>query len=226
MQFILTWLLRLVGFDTERIPQDADVQLAWTNAPQSWKVFLLLAFTAAIAYGVVFLYRREIETCPRWCKRLLIGVRLLTMLLLLAIFLGPAVAPIQRQVSFPKIAFLRDASQSMNTLDRYLDSETAKAVATATSTSVAGLRNERPSRVEVMQSALGQHGGKFLKELEQLGKLHVSDFSSDVVSVETRPVRQTVKPRSTEVQVATAESKSLPPLVATGQGTDLYRAMS
>lgn len=226
MQSILTWLLRLVGFDTERIPQDADVQLAWTNAPQSWKVFLLLAFTAAIAYGVVFLYRREIETCPRWCKRLLIGIRLLTMLLLLAIFLGPAVAPIQRQVSFPKIAFLRDASQSMNTVDRYLDSETAKAVATATSTSVEGLHNERPSRVDVMKNALGQHGGKFVRELEQLGKLHLSDFSSDVVSVETRPVRQTVKSRSNEVQDANSESKSLPPLVATGQGTDLYRAMS
>ena len=226
MQTILSWLLKLVGFDAERLPPDADVQLAWTNAPQSWKVFVLLVSMVAISYGVVYLYRREIATCPAWCKRLLIGIRLLTLLILLAIFLGPAVAPIQHQVSFPNIAFLRDASQSMNTADRYQDEGTAKAVATATSTSVAALQSERPSRVNVMESALQQNSREFIKGLEELGKLHLFDFNSEIAEVETRPVRQEPKRRSQEETSKANEVRPLPSLVATGQGTDLYRAIS
>ncbi len=211
--------LKLVGFDATRIPDEADAQLIWTNAPQSWRLFLLIGIAAAVAYAVVLLYRRELDTCPRWGRILLAFTRLAVLSLLLLVFLGPAVAPTQRHVIYPSIALLRDASQSMNTPDRYLEDEAASRVADATSRTVAAVRDERPTRVQLVNEIL-RHD-QFIRQLEERGKLRIVDFSNQVVEIETRQVRKGEDDDGQEREV-----RPLPTLQATGQGTDLYRAVS
>ncbi len=206
----MNFWLRLIGFDPERIPADAEMHLVWTNAPQSWKVFVLLAVVAVVIYIVLLLYRREIDTCPKWSKRLLAGLRLAALALLLAIFLGPAVAPIQEQTSYPNVALVRDSSQSMNTQDRYLDEQAAQAVSEATSRTVSGIRSERPTRAALMHDVLEQDSRKFLRDIEQLGKLRLMDFGSDVVDVETRPVRKRdLKPKQTDTPESLKSAKKV-----------------
>ena len=230
------WLLRLVGFDSDRIPNNAATELVWTNAPTSWRVFLLLCVAALIGYAVLWLYQREIETCPTWCKRLLTGLRLASLLLLLAIFLGPAVAPIQTQTSYPNVALVRDVSQSMNTNDRYLDVDVAKAVALATSSTASAVQAERPNRAQLAMTVLEQNDREFIAKLEALGKLRIMDFGNEVIDVETRPVRkdaEATNSEATEQGTTNSESetesnpnedevKPLPPLEANAPGTDLH----
>lgn len=221
-----SWLLRAIGFDPDRLPPDAEVQWAWTNAPQSWKIFVMLGCVGIVCYGVVRLYRQEIGVCPTWCKRLLIGIRLTALLLLFFVFLGPAVAPVQPQVTYPNIVVLRDSSLSMNTSDRYLDRDTAQSVAGAIDKTVDSLRVERPTRVGVMEAALDGNRKSFLKRIEQLGKVQVIDFSNQVTIVETRPVRQVPFRKAIENNEAAEIVHSMPRLAATGMGTDIHQAIA
>ncbi|MEM1069078.1 MAG: hypothetical protein AAGG48_24520 [Planctomycetota bacterium] len=222
-------LLQLIGFDADRIPPDAEMRLVWTNVPSSWRVFVLIGVAVFVLYAVLFLYRREINTCPIWCKRFLSGIRLAALALLLAIFLGPAVAPIQKQTSYPNVALLRDASQSMNTEDRYLDDESAQIVANATDSSVSSIRSRRPSRTALLDEVLEREERKFIKEIEELGKLRLIDFGNDVIDVETRPIR-----KSDETEQETDEDNpqtmepvaALPKTDSTQRGTDLYQAIA
>ncbi|MEM6473695.1 MAG: hypothetical protein AAF802_29320, partial [Planctomycetota bacterium] len=226
------WFLQLIGFDADRIPADAELKLVWTNVPSSWRVFLLIGVVAFVMYLVLFLYRREINTCPIWWKRVLAGIRLSALAVLMLIFLGPAVAPIQQQTSYPNVALVRDASQSMNTEDRYLDDKSAEVVANATASSVSTIRSRRPSRTSLLEEVFEQEERLFIKQLEQLGKLRLIDFGNDVIDVETRPIRKKAV-GTTEQSSSAAESLqsstpvvALPKSDATQRGTDLYQAIA
>ena len=61
------FMLWLVGKGGEQVPDNAQLQLLFTHAPQSWLVFVLLAVVGAILYGVFYVYARENTTCPRPC---------------------------------------------------------------------------------------------------------------------------------------------------------------
>ena len=52
-----------------------ELKLQWTNFPESWGVFVLIAAVAAIVMAVLWMYRREIDTCPRGIKMLMAGMR-------------------------------------------------------------------------------------------------------------------------------------------------------
>jgi len=69
------WWLNLLGVDTSNIPQKALFQIEWTWLPQSWQWFVLLGILALGAWGIFWLYRREIDTCPTWAKIALGGLR-------------------------------------------------------------------------------------------------------------------------------------------------------
>jgi len=70
--------------------------------------------TSEIIDAAFALYRREMESCPRWAKTVLASLRAAVVLLLAGIFLGPAVVYLQNRKVEPTIVVLRDASQSMN----------------------------------------------------------------------------------------------------------------
>ena len=223
-----SWLLRLVGFDPARIPADADAQLVWTNAPRSWQVFLLLGAAVGLIYVVAWLYRRELETCPRWCKRLLTGIRAAALLVLLAIFLGPAVAPIQRHTPLP---YHRPHARQLAVHEhaRSLSRKTAQRSRWRGRPAERSLRCG-PSNRPVLSwwtKLLERNNHDVLRQLQQRGKLRVLDFSNQVAEMETRPVRPAAPRPSTEEGTAAASAaavaiKALPSLVAHGRGTDLY----
>ena len=68
-----------------------ELKLQWTNFPESWGVFVLIAVVAAVVMAVLWMYRREIDTCPQGIKLLMAGMRLAVLFLLIAMFLKPSI---------------------------------------------------------------------------------------------------------------------------------------
>ena len=139
------WLLNVLGVQTDKLPPQAELELIWTYLPTSWTWFLLLGGLAAGAYFVFWLYRREIDTCPMWAKYLLGCLRVAVLLLLLVLSLGPALVYTKRTELRPHVVLLRDASQSMQTDDPYLDDETAARAARVLGKSVEEVRSSKPT---------------------------------------------------------------------------------
>src|SRR5687767_13855876 len=92
-QTLLEWL----GYDFARSAAGGKPELYWTNFPASWGVFVLIAAVAALIWAVYSIYRREIETCPAWVKMTLATLRTGVVLLLVCIFLGPALVYLQQR---------------------------------------------------------------------------------------------------------------------------------
>lgn len=215
------WLARLLGL--ENVPPDATWQFTLTGAPHSWGVFVLIAAVVAGFVFVTWLYKWEIDTCPRWGKRLLATVRFAVLLLLVLIFLGPAVTFTQQKTLWPAILVLRDSSRSMSTADRYLDDRTAGQVAAATGESIDSIREKRPTRSMIVDHLLVAEEGRLRKDLGQLGKVKVFDFSNDIAPVLQQSSREGPSPPETDSE---NQPPTLPLLEAAGPGTDLHRAIS
>ena len=104
----------------------------WTNLPASWGVFVLIAVVAAMLYAVFRSIAAKCDSCPPWVKIAAGGAaRPASCCCLACIFLGPALVYLQNRTIQPTIVVARDASQSMNTADRYADEAAAKIVAAA-----------------------------------------------------------------------------------------------
>lgn len=232
--FAVAWIERLLGIDSGTIPEDTDLEFTWMNSPRSWEVFVYLAVVAALIYLVVFLYRREINTCPPAVKRLLAAVRIAVLLLLAAVYLAPAVTYTERRVLHPVVVLLRDDSQSMGTRDRYLDDHAAAVVARAAGRSVESFRAAPPSRAALVDALLEKDKRRLIGELERCGKLRVANFSDHVQEVETRPPRGPSRnqdpnlPGSKDSRAEGPEPpiRGLPKLQATGPATDLHGAIA
>lgn len=221
-----TWLAWLLGVDLRSLPPDArQVSLTWTNMPQSWGVFVLLGAVAVMGYAVVALYRRELDTCPRRVKMLLAAVRVAVLLLLLVVYLGPAVTFFQISTREPYVAVLRDASQSMNTADRYHDEAAAKLVVAATGRSADAIRIEQPSRVALLNELLARDDNRFVRQLQSRGKVRIMDFSERVEKQETRAALMPDESSAGAQARPSRTSVPLPPLVATGRVTDIHAAI-
>src|SRR5262249_21397253 len=104
-------------------------EFIWENMPAGLGVFLLIIVIAAVLYGVFYLYQREIETASRPVKVFLAVVRAAVLIILAVIFLGPSMISVKTRTVHPVIDLLRDASQSINFSDRYLDSASAAGAA-------------------------------------------------------------------------------------------------
>jgi hypothetical protein len=247
-------LLRWLGHDFSNTPPDAQLELQWTNLPVSWGVFVLIAVVAAVLWGVYAIYRREIDTCPAWAKVLLATLRAGVVLLLVCIFLGPALSYLQFRTIQPTIVLLRDASQSMNTPDEYEDDATAKSAASALQASPEQLRADRPSRTKIVNDVLSGQRSQVLAALASKGKLQPLDFADQVTKVDLAPpakpgdgadkagdeASDPASPTSAKAAAegddaagsavtASAETRptpiNLPMLVAAGRGSDLWTAI-
>jgi von Willebrand factor type A domain len=247
------WFLQLLGFKTDSIPENADVSLTWTNLPQSWQVFVLIAAVLGLVYIVGWLYARESDTCTRRVKVVLAGLRIAVVLVLLAVFLGPAITYSQKRTIPAQILVLRDASQSMMTADRYLDAESAAAAAAVlrgtgddvrktppTGDEIKDARKRRPSRAEIVDRIFATRSGLLIEELKQHGRVQIADFSSNLTRHETKSRSASARPdldppdrikgRSPAHQGPDGPSgptSDVPTLasVANGQETNLYRAL-
>ena len=123
---LLEWL---VGADPDRA---GTPRLQWSNMPESWGVFVLVAILAAVVFGVFWMYRREINTCPMPVKLAMAGLRLSVLLLLIMMFLKPSVFYQQVNEIKPTIAMLRDSSLSLDRGDSYRSEDQQKKLAELT----------------------------------------------------------------------------------------------
>ncbi|MCI0359733.1 MAG: VWA domain-containing protein, partial [Planctomycetaceae bacterium] len=224
---LLTWL----GYDFSSSAEGARPELVWTNLPASWGVFVLIAAVAALIWAVYWVYRREIDTCPAWVKMVLATLRTAVVLLLVVIFLGPALVELRQRTIQPSLVVLRDASQSMNNPDAYEDEETAKIAAAALRQSPEKIKQDHPSRVQIVNEVLASGNAKLLAELRTKGKLQALNFAEQVTKVDLRDgavgnaLRGVPDGNKSSNEAPPNTAPALPPLVADGRGSDLFSAI-
>ena len=218
-------LLHWFGFDQESIPEDADVSFNFANLPESWRVFVFLAVIVLIGWVVYKVYQKENDSCPKGIKRLLFFLRLSVCLVLGVIFLEPSVTYTQSRSLRPIIKILRDSSQSMNINDGYATDESAKSVSSVLKKSIDEVRSVKPSRVEIINTAINANESEFLIKLRDKGRIKVLDFGEKPVEVDVADKNTTDQQVNDEDESGELISISLPDLIAKGVGTDLSKAI-
>ncbi len=215
-------ILRWLGFDAERIPDDAEVELHFTHLPESWGVFVLLGLAGGLIYLTHQLYQRDRADSPGWVRLILASVRSLSFLLLIAILLGPAVSYNKVRTIRPVVTVLRDASDSMNETDVYDDPRSAVGVSQLTGQNVDVAKQTPVSRAALVNHIAQWDDGRFYREIEQQGRLRLIDFADRITDVPT-----TTKPADENgEETEAALGPEIPELTASGSGTDLARAIS
>jgi uncharacterized membrane protein len=217
--------LQLLGFDQDKIPEDAEVSFRFGNLPESWGVFVLVAAVFLIVWFVLRTYRRENPSCPRWAKRLLAGLRLAVGAGLLFIFLEPSISYTKSRSLRPVVVLLRDTSESMNTSDRYVDEGAARSAAAVLDISVESLRQKKPTRVEIVNRMFAKDDAQLVKSLGKKGRLRVLDFSGSVETRDMPGMGEGVVDESKGGAEMAEEAVVLSELKAGGSATDLTRAI-
>jgi hypothetical protein len=225
-------LLWLAGYnDLRDLPPGGKVQVELSNLPTSWLVFVLIAVIAGLIYSIYALYRREMTACPGWVKMLLATLRAGAMLLLVFILLNPALIYFRYRTDHPALIVSRDASLSMNTHDSYQDAAAAGSVAQLMGKSVEDVRKQKPTRVEIVNTALSKDSLKFLAALSARGKVRALNFSDHVDKVDARAAKAEAPKelkgggKSQSKEAEESAIKPLPELIADGRGTDIWTAI-
>lgn len=200
-------------------------ELEWTYMPKGLGVFLLIAIVAAIFYAVYYVYRREIDTCPSWAKTLLATLRAAVFASLAIIFLGPSMIPVESKTIHPLILLLRDASHSMNTVDRWADPATAEPTAKAMGLSAADLAKAKLPRTKIVDHVLDDSKAGLISSLRGVGRVRVVDFGDQRDDVVTLSPLTAAELKAASEPDATEKKPSVPNLVAKGRGTDLTDAI-
>lgn len=218
-------LLHWFGFDQDSIPDDAEISFNFANFPESWRVFVFLASIILIGWIVYKLYQKESNSCPTGVKYFLFVTRFSVCVLLGIVFLEPSIIYTQSKSLRPIIKLLRDSSQSMNVKDGYSENSAAKSVATLLNKSIEDVRLLKPSRVDIVNTAINANERDFLVRLGEKGRVKVLDFGDK--SVEIDAVEKPVSDQSLESGQKVDETIAidLPDLVAEGVGTDLSKAI-
>ncbi len=209
------YLLRISGFDTSRIPDGAETRFAWGNPQVSWMALLYLALVAGLAYGVFYLYRRELDTCPRWARLTLATIRVGILLLLALVFLNPTVAWVKKTEFEPYVVLLIDGSQSFGKVDSYLDETSIAPVLAATGRTAESIRAKPPTRLEIAADIFNKDNGAILRQLASRGNLKVMTFASktsDVYSLRREGKSSDAKTESEKLLDKPAGGANLPAL--------------
>ena len=157
-------------------------QIQWTNLPESWGVFVLIALIAGIAFAVFWMYRREINTCPMPQKLILAGLRLAVLLMLVAMFLKPSVFYQQVSEIKPTIAMLRDISMSFDRGDQYRSQDQIRQLSEISGFSVEDIGDGATKR-SALVNQIFKTNPELLTSLRKKGAIQVVDFADG-----TRPV--------------------------------------
>ncbi len=240
-------LQRIVGRDPQ---QSGELKLQWANFPESWGVFVLIAVIAAVAFGVFWLYRREINTCPPTVKWVLAGLRLAVLLMLIAMFLKPSLFYQQVSELKPNIIFLRDNSLSLARGDKYRDAEQAQRLAELTGLPKEQIADGSTGRAELINEAIAKHPD-LVKAMREKGAIRVTDFADGLQPMAVIPAtesdKNTVDPKPDAVDDSVADdstdsdnetqtdenqtdenpltTETFPPLIADGLGTNVWQAL-
>lgn len=167
---LLEWLL---GEDPDRA---GTPQLQWANMPESWGVFVLIAVVLGLAFGVFWMYRREINTCPMPIKLVMAGLRLAVLLLLVALFLKPSIFFQQVNEIKPTIAMLRDSSLSFDRGDQYRNQDQVNQLAATTGLAAEAIKTGSAKRSELLNEVFIKQP-ELLKLMRDKGSIRVVNFS-------------------------------------------------
>jgi len=240
-----TFLEWVVGSDPDA---SGTPKIQWAYLPESWGVFVLIAIIAAVIFGVFWMYRREINTCPMPIKFLMAGLRLAVLLLLIAMFLKPSVYYQQVNEIKPTIAWLRDSSLSFDRGDNYRSKDQANKLASSTGLSADEIAAGQIKRSQLLNQAFKKNP-KLLEQLRDKGSIRVINFSDgnspvavipanvkndsekdkeddedeDNPDSDEEPDEKTEDPDSDAANSIISES--MPDLEATGLGTDIWQAL-
>jgi hypothetical protein len=196
------FLKRLVA---KEIGEDQELTFQWGYMPDSWRLFLFIGIVLLLAYGIIWLYRREMNSCPRSVKMTLAVLRLLTLAFLIVLFLQPSIATITTSERKPNIVILEDGSQSLDRTDRYekkpasadetLAAEgpaaplklTAEQVAAATGLNLVDLLDGKTRRIEIINRLFERNNYAFVQQLREKGSIRVFKFADKVEDLGTIP---------------------------------------
>ena len=227
---LLEWL---VGADPDRA---GTPRLQWSNMPESWGVFVLVAILAAVVFGVFWMYRREINTCPMSIKLTMAALRLCVLLLLIMMFLKPSVFYQQVNEIKPTIAMLRDSSLSFDRGDSYRSEDQQNKLAELTGLPVNSIGDGQVKRSALVNEAFAENPA-LLEQLKDKGALRVINFSDGNVPIAVIPANvkkqtegeeQDTAGSSEDLEGGEAEGlirKTIPDLEASGLGTDIWQAL-
>ena len=144
--------------------------------PESWGVFVLIIAIVAIIFGVFWMYRREISTCPMPIKMLMGFLRLAVLLMLVTMYLEPSVFYQKVNLIKPTIAFLRDGSLSFDRGDNYRSEDQAKQLAEATGLAAGDIASGEIKRSVLLNQAFKKNP-ELLEKLRDKGSIRVINFS-------------------------------------------------
>ena len=207
-------------------------RMQWANLPESWGVFVLIAILAAIIFGVFWLYRREMDSCPMHIKLLLGAIRLTVLLMLVAMLLKPSIFYQQVNEIKPNVNLIRDASLSFARGDKYREQENAQKLASATGIAADQIATGEVGRADLLNKLLSDP--KIIEAIRNKGTIQVVDFSDGTQPVAVIPaiVNSTTQPEETEKKNEEDEADSnslirdsIPKLVPSGLGTDIWQAL-
>ena len=236
-------LQRIIGRDPQ---QAGELKLQWANFPESWGVFVLIAVIAAVVFGVFWLYRREIQTCPPTVKWVLAGLRLAVLLMLIAMFLKPSIFYQQVSELKPNIVFLRDNSLSLARGDKYRDNQQSKRLANLTGLPQEQIADGDTKRTELINKAISKHPD-WVDAIREKGSIRVTDFADGTEQVAVIPATESDNTTTKKALDSTDDkdgangsgtpneeaavgqdplaAQSFPPLVADGLGTNVWQAL-
>ena len=176
MNFLIAenkFLQWVVGGDPEA---SGTPRIQWANMPESWGVFVLIIAIVAIIFGVFWMYRREISTCPMPIKMLMGFLRLAVLLMLVTMYLEPSVFYQKVNLIKPTIAFLRDGSLSFDRGDNYRSEDQAKQLAEATGLAAGDIASGEIKRSVLLNQAFKKNP-ELLEKLRDKGSIRVINFS-------------------------------------------------
>ncbi|MDB2686961.1 VWA domain-containing protein [Mariniblastus sp.] len=225
----LEWL---VGSDPNG---DGTPRLQWMNMPESWGVFVLVLVVALIVFGVFWLYRREIQTCPMPVKLTMAGLRLAVLLLLVLMWLKPSVFYQQTSEIKPTISLIRDNSLSIDQTDKYENEAESKRMARLTGLNENAIATGLVKRSDLINGAFDKNP-QVLKGLRDKGNVRVVDFATGSKQVAFIAGSNSEDSKDDENENVDDNSSSnddfekneltkIPDLVPAGLGTDIYQAV-
>ena len=219
---LLEWI---VGSDPNG---EGTPHLQWMNMPESWGVFVLLLIVAIIVFGVFWLYRREIQTCPMLVKLTMAGLRLAVLLLLVLMWLRPAVFYQQVSEIKPTIGLLRDSSLSIEQTDKYENEAECKRMANLTGLNEDAIATGQVKRTQLINTAF-EKNPSVLKGLRDKGNVRVVDFATGSKQVAFIAGTDNSEEQETKDDASASDdpnnANTIPDLVPKGLGTDFYQVI-
>lgn len=163
-----TWLSRLLGFQ-EGLLGSSEWRIEFSVSG-----LLVAAFVAVLAVGILWIYRRESGSPPRWLRTGLVALRCVSIALILALLFEPILATEKLEDKRPTVVFLLDDSMSMSIKgSEYASPELrAGAISALTGKPVSG--EPDPADAEALRGTSRYEMGKRIlrsPELDWLGKL-------------------------------------------------------